>query len=511
MSSPDIVKQVKQWWGKNVNETPVWRVEELPDAHYKDILTPLKLGYEIRRDVIVLGKPDTDTLILIHAYFWEIISCILKPYMPYAITSIPAIHFYLGDESIPNKVDVLTASSSNRIDIYGVSTLALEKNPNFDQSKHVKQVKTKKNYILTLESPESLLLRIKPQHFRNYPQLVSTFIKTIDFDLDKLSELLLEKSRPITLLRLASLFEQIDKPKEAQLIKNTIKLTTHYTPPGKSQIIKNILPSIVASPKRKSDPAYVTRFRDQLGIYKNHVKDLFKNVNLDRLDLENLKILIQNMKKYDTYHSSTIEGYRVTPDEIQMLIDGYEIAPIGKSREEIERKMALKGYLEAHNFVLQSIEKDYKKNAPLTELMIREMYAHLFAPSVESGLLSQTQLTQYRNDAVYIRNSRYVPPNYLKINELMRCLVEEVNEIEDSITQAIIAHYGFVTIRPYFDGNGRITRFLMNYLLCRDGFPWTTIRIEDRDEYFSSLEKAQCDESILPFGVFIKNYLLEAR
>jgi fido (protein-threonine AMPylation protein) len=509
MSLPDSIKNAKRWWGKNVNDRPVWRIEDLPDSQYKDILISLRLAYEIRRDVIALGKPDTEISVLIHNYFWEMLSCILKPYAPYAITGIAAIHFYLGDESIPKKVDIITKNSSNKIDIFDVSSLVLEKNISSDQLNHLKQMKTKKNYIFFIESPECLLIKLRPQYFRDYPHLISGFVKSVDFDLENLNKLLLEKSRPITLLRLAALFEQVGKSEEALIIKDKIKLITQYSIPGKSQIIKTVLPSIIAAPKRKSDPPYVTRFRDQLSIYKSRISEILKDMSSSRLSLQDLKDHIQKTKKYDTYHSSTIEGYRVTPEEIQMLMDGQEITSAGKSREEIERKMALKGYLEAHHFVLQSIEKHYKKNIPLSELMIREIYAHLFSPSVESGLLTKTQLTQYRNDAVYIRHSRFVPPNYLKIDDLMRCLVEEINETEDSITQAIIAHYGFVTIHPYFDGNGRVTRFLMNYLLCRDGYSWVTIRIEDRDEYFSSLEIAQCDENIIPFVAFLKKYFFE--
>jgi len=501
----------KHWWGKHVNDHPVWRVEDLPDSQYKDVLISAKLAYEVRRDVIVLGKPDTEISLLIHTYFWEIVSSILEPYAPYVITGISVLHFYLGDESIPSKVDILTENSSNRIDLRGIALLVLEKSPGLSQSTYIRQVQTKKNYKLNIESPESLLIKLRPKYFREFPQLISGFIKTMDFDLENLRELLSSKSKPVTLLRLSALFEQIGKHEISALIKNQIKLTTHYAAPGKSQIIKTLLPSTIASPKRKSDPAYVTRFRDQLSVYKANIQDNIKNLGLQRLSLGNLKKLIHDTKKYDTYHSSTIEGYRVTPEEIQLLIDGKNSISYGKTPEEIERKMALKGYLEAHNFVFQSIEKHFQKSTPLTESIIKEIYAHLFAPSVEAGLLSNDQLTRYRNDAIYIRNSRHVPPNYSKIDDLMKCLVEEVNEVESSIEQAILAHYGFVTIHPYFDGNGRITRFLMNYLLCRDGFPWITIRIEDRDKYFSSLEIAQCDETIVPFVNFLKKYFLELK
>jgi len=509
----DPIKRVKEWWGENVNAQPVWRVERLPDPSFKDMLLLLKLAYEIRRDTIVLGKPGTELSLLFHSYFWEILSCILEPYAPYVITGIAAIHFHLDDESIPNRFDIITMNSSIQIGLHEISFLSIEKNSAFFQSsdveKCIKHIKTKKNYVLTIESPESLLVRLRPQYFRDYPQVISGFLKTMDFDIEILRELLLQKNRPIIYFRLAALFEQMGKNSDAELLRSIAKATTHRAAPGKAQILKYPLPLIIASPKRLSDPAYVARFRDQLRMYAHYVDSKLNGINFPRWNVEKIKLYIEKNKTYDTYHSSTIEGYRVTTEEIQLLIEGQEIISTEKTREEIERKMALKGYLDAHQFVLQAIEKHFNNNAALTELMIRDIYAHLFSPSIEAGILKKGQLVQYRNDAVFIRNSRYVPPNYLKVNELMRCLVEEINGIENSATQAIIAHYGFVTVHPYFDGNGRVARFLMNYLLCRSGIPWATIRVEDRQQYFGSLEIAQCDEDVKPFLVFLEKYLKE--
>ena len=120
-------EKAKSWWGKNVNQHPVWVISELPEARYKDILLSLNLGYEIRKGILVLGKPDTELAVLMHSYFWEVVSCILKAYHPHAITGVTAIQYYLGEESIPIKVDVLTEKSSIRIDLHGISQLASRK------------------------------------------------------------------------------------------------------------------------------------------------------------------------------------------------------------------------------------------------------------------------------------------------------------------------------------------------------------------------------------------------
>ena len=61
----------------------------------------------------------------------------------------------------------------------------------------------------------------------------------------------------------------------------------------------------------------------------------------------------------------------------------------------------------------------------------------------------------------------------------------------------------FGYIHPYPDGNGRIARFLMNAMLASGGYPWTVIRVEDRDKYLNALESASVENDIKPFASFI--------
>ncbi len=53
------------------------------------------------------------------------------------------------------------------------------------------------------------------------------------------------------------------------------------------------------------------------------------------------------------------------------------------------------------------------------------------------------------------------------------------------------AHFKFVSIHPFVDGNGRCGRLLMNLILIKSGFPPAIIRKEDRKEYISAIEKGQ--------------------
>ena len=66
-----------------------------------------------------------------------------------------------------------------------------------------------------------------------------------------------------------------------------------------------------------------------------------------------------------------------------------------------------------------------------------------------------------------------------------------------------LGHWLLGYIHPYPDGNGRVARFLMNTMLASGGYPWTVIRVEDRDDYLAALEHASVDTDIVPFATFI--------
>ena len=69
--------------------------------------------------------------------------------------------------------------------------------------------------------------------------------------------------------------------------------------------------------------------------------------------------------------------------------------------------------------------------------------------------------------------------------------------------RAVLGHYIFVFIHPYMDGNGRIGRFLMNAMFASGGYPWTIIRVKNRQKYIDALEAAGSKNDIEPFAKFV--------
>ncbi len=75
---------------------------------------------------------------------------------------------------------------------------------------------------------------------------------------------------------------------------------------------------------------------------------------------------------------------------------------------------------------------------------------------------------------------------------------------------AALAHLKFVSIHPYSDGNGRISRLIANYVLHKHGYPMLNIKFNGRFAYYKSLEASQINEKSKYFvRFFVKKYLKE--
>ena len=132
-----------------------------------------------------------------------------------------------------------------------------------------------------------------------------------------------------------------------------------------------------------------------------------------------------------------------------------------------------------------------------------DWYAELFGPSVTAGILERSQLAGYRTGPVFIRNSMHTPVPQEAILDSLEALFDLLREEPQACVRAVLGHHLFVFIHPYFDGNGRIGRLLMNTLLASGGYPWTVIQVGRRDVYMKALEAASVHGKITPLAEFI--------
>jgi hypothetical protein len=207
----------------------------------------------------------------------------------------------------------------------------------------------------------------------------------------------------------------------------------------------------------------------------------------------------------DAYHSLSIEGYRVTPALIERVRRGVWDPDSNEEDRERRNALAARGYWQTHLAVHKSLERALHGENPglVADEDHRTWYREMFAPSVAAGLLKPSDLAGYRNGQVYIRLSMHVPPNRDAVRDSMPAFFDLLREETVPAVRVVLGHFIFVYIHPYFDGNGRMGRFLMNLLLASGGYPWTVIPVSDRKIYMEALEKASVGEDIVPFADFL--------
>ena len=63
-------------------------------------------------------------------------------------------------------------------------------------------------------------------------------------------------------------------------------------------------------------------------------------------------------------------------------------------------------------------------------------------------------------------------------------------------------HYRFESLHPFFDGNGRTGRLLMNWQLLRARLPLTVIQVEERARYLDALDQGHAS-NFLPLQTLV--------
>jgi len=167
-----------------------------------------------------------------------------------------------------------------------------------------------------------------------------------------------------------------------------------------------------------------------------------------------------------THHSTRIEGNRLTLAEAEGAISGREIQ--GRERDVAE----VRNYWTA----LLRVEEWAAAKKPLTEELIRRLHALV---TKSFGVRSRVVPTPYRDGQNVIRDSAtgaivYLPPEAVDVPALMAAMVRWAKQAEkEELPAPIIAalvHYQFVTIHPYYDGNGRTARLLATFILHKGGY-----------------------------------------
>ncbi|MHB8858301.1 MAG: Fic family protein [Thermoleophilia bacterium] len=501
-----LQEKAMKWWAEKTKlHKYVVSSGETPDQRQRDYLRKRRLIFKVSRGCWILKKPEDEIEEVFPLLYWQSIEQILASH-EWSLRGESALSVYVGDQAAQKRLTVKTKDKTNRsISLPLDFEIELRYDPHFDDRLIRKQDMAGRQIPVAV--PELVLVDVNKLPLKE----VSSFIAGTDFDRRMLAAIYATRPKPVIFKRLIELAREAKRPDLATALKKIIEDYTHY------QVVKKQKEETRFAPERPAvlSPPWVIRQEQQAkefeDVLNKHLKS--KIARIKKQPLSQLLKQAREHKKYDTYHSTSLEGYRITPEDVDVLLSGRapkeEKGEGADHLEKLKNRMAIVGYSEAFDFILAGVKKDFEK-PHMTEDFIKDTYSNLFKPSADAGIVDYYSLTAYRNMPVYIRGTRYAPPSHEKLPELMANYVKLVGEIKNPVARAILAHYFFVTIHPYLDGNGRTGRLLMNYLLLSAGYSWVTIKNDQRGEYFEALAKARLDEGILPFGEFILSILKEA-
>jgi fido (protein-threonine AMPylation protein) len=353
---------------------------------------------------------------------------------------------------------------------------------------------------LRLFSPDAALIRVPESFIRRYQIEMQVVVSRIT-DVSNILRLLLEGGHSAIAGRLAGALRRAGRTEQADEILSVMK-TAGYDVRESDPLAGGQRPFAISRP---TDAPIVGRLQAMWATSRDAVIKVFPPPPGLPKNRKAYLAQVDEIYKSDAYHSLSIEGYRVSPELIERVMSGKWDPQHDEADRQSRDALAARGYWQAFQRVKSSVSRVLAgENAGIiARADHREWYRGLFEPCVASGLIPASALAGYRNDAVYLRNSRYVPPRWEAVRDAMPALFDLIEAEREPSVRAVLGHWLFGYIHPYPDGNGRMARFLMNVLLASGGFPWTVIRVEDRAEYLNALDRASIDVDARPFAAFI--------
>jgi Fic family protein len=216
------------------------------------------------------------------------------------------------------------------------------------------------------------------------------------------------------------------------------------------------------------------------------IKDKYVELSKGYIDYEKLA------NYFITHHSTAIEGSSLTHNEVVLLFD-HGITPAGKPFHHL---LMLKDHLDALTYILEIAGEKKKLSVETIQFISSLVMKNTGASYNMMGGQFDASKGEFRKGGVHVGTRSFV--DFRKVPGLVKDLVDFINaEIDlcsDYIpnnTLAFDAHFQMVSIHPFADGNGRLSRLIMNYIQHYHNHPITPVLSEDKVLYFEALEQTR--------------------
>lgn len=233
----------------------------------------------------------------------------------------------------------------------------------------------------------------------------------------------------------------------------------------------------------------------------NKISELFKEwQSLQPLKESDQVRLDQKFMLEFNYNSNHIEGNTLTYGQTEMLLMFGKVVENANMKDLEEMKASNVGLKMVKDMALD-------KEQPLSEYFIRTLhhtllredytvYRQLPDGTTTSYIVHAGQYKTRPNSVITATGERFEYASPEETPALMKDLLQWYNEAEaegelSPIELAALFHYRYIRIHPFEDGNGRVSRLIVNYILYRHGYPMIVVKSADKDNYLTALNR--CD------------------
>ena len=207
------------------------------------------------------------------------------------------------------------------------------------------------------------------------------------------------------------------------------------------------------------------------------------------------------------FNSNHIEGNTLTYGQTELLLLFGKVIGEAEMRDLEEMKASNVG-------LKMTQEQATLQDTPLTQHFIRQLhkvllredytvYRELPGGHETSYVIHAGQYKTRPNSVITRYGDRFEYASPEETPALMADLVEWYNSEESKgklspVELAALFHYRYIRIHPFEDGNGRMARLIVNYILARHDYPMIVVRSRGKKEYLEALHQADLEVGMTP-------------
>ena len=202
------------------------------------------------------------------------------------------------------------------------------------------------------------------------------------------------------------------------------------------------------------------------------------------------------------FNSNHIEGNTLTYGQTELLLMFGKVTGEGDLKDYVDMKAS-----EVGMFLMQ--QEANIKEQPMTQNFIRQLHKTILREdytvyrTLPGGMITSyvVHAGQYKtrpNSVITRYGNRFEYASPEETPALMADLVKWYNEAEASeeyspVELSALFHYRYIRIHPFEDGNGRIARLLVNYILARHNWPMIVVRSRVKQDYLEALHQSDIE------------------